>query len=129
VIYATDALPHGEHFAILAPVPDLAAPGAAFFQGMPQRLVETGIVAAGFEQAGSLAQYLSRAVAGDAREGRVNMDDLVPVVSNQDALLGAVEHRGGLTQAVFVGAALGDVAGGTDEALGTPLFIDKHPAA
>src|SRR5690606_4783649 len=112
-----------------APIPHIAAPGAAVLQGVPQALVEGLVVAPGLEHARVLAEHFLGGVAGDAAERRVDVYDATLAVGDQHALQGAVEHRGGLAQAVLVGAALGDVAGGADEAAGLAGGVGEQPAA
>ncbi|MDT4845737.1 hypothetical protein FQZ97_797330 [compost metagenome] len=105
VVDGADVLPERVELAVLAPVPHLAAPFPAVAQGVPHGLVEGLGVAAGTEDARVFAQHLGFVVAGDAGEGAVDVDDAAGGVGDQYALLGTVEHRGGLAQAALVGAA------------------------
>src|SRR5690606_6817896 len=123
-----NALPLRVDFAALASVPHLAAPGTAVFQGLPQALVEVGVVATGFEYRWPAPENLIAAVGGDAAEGRVDVNDALFRIGDQHTFLGRVEHRCGLAQTVVDGTLLGDVGGNADEALGLTLLIAQQAA-
>ena len=75
VAHGADVLPLRVYLAALAAVPDFAAPDTLFMQGGPHALVEGGILAAGLEHRGLAAEHVFGAVAGDAREGGVDVHD------------------------------------------------------
>ena len=124
-----DVLPLRVHLAILAAVPHLAAPGATVLQSLPHAVIEGGVMPAGFQQAGLQADDFLLAVAGDAAEGRVAVHDALLGIGDQHPFLGGVEYRGGLAQAVFIIAPLGDVAGGAGQALGVTAVVHQQLAA
>ena len=98
VVDAAQILPLWIDVAVLAPIPDLAAPGPVLAQCMPHLLIEGRIVLAGGEQFRRLAEHFLRAVAGDAAECRVDVHDVLMRIGDQHAFLGAVEDRSGLLQ-------------------------------
>ena len=129
VVDHADALPLRVDFAALAPVPHLATPGAAALQGMPQTMVEGRVVTPGFEQGGALAENFLAVVAGDAAEGRVDVNDALLGIGDQNAFLSRIEDGCGLAQAVIKGALPGDVTGDADEALRLAVFVAQQAAA
>ena len=100
-----DPLPLRKDLAVLAAVPDLAAPAAMGLQFAPDDVVEAAVVTAGLEQAGRVAQHFGLGVAGDALEGPVHVNDAVLRVGDHHPFEGVVEHGGRLPQAVFMLAA------------------------
>ncbi|MNR47642.1 hypothetical protein D3C85_1667690 [compost metagenome] len=60
---------------------------------------------AGFEQAGTLPQYLFALITGDPHEGRIDVNDQAFAISDQHAFTGAIEHRSRLSQALTIFAA------------------------
>lgn len=124
-----DALPLRIDLAALAPVPHFAAPGPAIFQRVPHALVEAGVVVPRVEQIGALPEYLLAAVAGDATEGRIDMDDALVRVGDQHTFLSGIEHGSSLAQAVLVGTLLGDIAGNADKALWLAILVAQQTPA
>ena len=88
--------------AVLALVPDFAAPGAGREQGLPHVFVEILLLAAGAEKAGRLADQLGLAVAGDAADAVVGPDNMAARVGDQDAFLGVGKNAAGQAQRGFV---------------------------
>jgi hypothetical protein len=105
VVNGADGLPLRVDLAVLAPVPDFAAPFALLGQGGEYLLVERGVVAARLELARALAQHLVLLVAGDLHERPVDVHDQAVAVAHQHPFEGAVEHRCGHAQALAVLAA------------------------
>ena len=85
VVHGADVLHFGVQVAVLAPVPDLAVPMAVVDQAAPQFGVERPILAAGVKEARIAPERFFAAVAGDAREGLVDVDDLTIGVGDHDA--------------------------------------------
>ena len=83
----------------------------------------------GFQNGRRLAEDFILAVTGDTGKSRVAVHDVLLHIGNQHAFLGSIEDRGGLAQAVFVVAALGNVAGGTDQAFGLAMFVEQQASA
>src|SRR3546814_302737 len=99
VMDAAQVLPLRVHLAILASVPDLAAPLAMLFQRQPHLVVEGCVVLAGREESRGLSKDFLGAVSGDAAERRIDVHDVLAWISDQHAFLSAVEDCGGLLQA------------------------------
>ncbi|MNF03927.1 hypothetical protein D3C80_2033380 [compost metagenome] len=68
VVHRANVFPLRVHVTALASVPDFAVPGTFAQQRMPHGLVESGFLAPGLEHRWRVAEYLFRAVAGDAGE-------------------------------------------------------------
>ncbi|MCY1414984.1 hypothetical protein D9M71_304510 [compost metagenome] len=75
VVYRPDALPLRVERAILAAIPDFAAPAPLLGEVPPHVAVERRIVPARLQQARCVAESLGLAVAGDAAEGRIDIGD------------------------------------------------------
>ena len=104
-----DRQPFREHLAVLAAVPDLALPPAGPRQRVPHGVVEFGVVAAGTQDCRVPAGDFFLGVAGYLGEGRVDHDDAVSGIADQDGLGGDFEDGGGQPQ-VLLGLSLpGDV--------------------
>ncbi len=102
VVDAAQVLPLRIHLAVLAAVPDFAAPFAMIFQRQPHLSVEGCVVLAGGEEFRCLPEYLFGAVAGDATERGIDVHDVLAWISYQNAFLGAVEDRSRLFKAGFL---------------------------
>jgi len=76
VAHGADVLPGRVDLAVLAPVPDLAAPLPGALERIPHPRVERRVVAAGLVQARVLADHFLRAVAGDFGIGPVDPHDV-----------------------------------------------------
>ena len=76
-----------------------------------------------------MAQNFFFAIAGDARERRVAVHDMLLGIGDQDAFLSGIKHHGGLAQAVFILAPLSDVAGCADQALRLTVFVEQQTPA
>ena len=92
VAHRADAGAFGIDFAVLAAVPQLAAPLAVLFQAAPHGLVEVPVVAPGAQDARVLAHHLGLGVAADLFEGGIDGHDIGVRVRHHDRFLGAVEH-------------------------------------
>ncbi len=88
---------------------------------------------AGLEQIRPLPQYLGFLITGNGDKGAVDVDDQAVLVGDQHALAGAIEHRGGLAQALAVLGPGLQVRGGLAETLVTGMDqenqhgADAHP--
>ena len=101
VAHGADGLHLGVVLAVLAAVPQLALPVALVLQLLPHRHVEAALLAARFQEARVVAQGFLAAVAGDAAEGLVDVDDAAVFRGDHDAFAGVREHAGGQVQALF----------------------------
>ena len=100
-LHGGDGQPFGEDGTALAPVPDLARPGAGSGDRLLHCGVEVGPVAPGLHQRRGLANGLLGAVACDLGERAVHAQDHAARVGDEDALL-RLEGNGGDAQ-VFLG--------------------------
>ena len=115
VAHGADRLHLGIHFAVLAPVPDLAVPMAGRRQLAPEIGVETGIVVSRLQHARLLPEHLFALVTGNAGESLVHIDDRAVRRSNQDAFTGMGEDAGGQLESIFRTFAHVDVGNHADE--------------
>lgn len=95
VAHHADRHPIGLHAAILAAVPDFAAPAAGGADVDVEVLVEFRIVPPGFEGAGAPAADFLAAITGQRLESRVDCLDAPVEIGDQDALVRVGEHGGG----------------------------------
>ena len=109
VANAADRQHLGELAAVLAAVPQFALPVVLLLEGFPQRAVEGGALPARAEQARVAPDALLAAVAGDAGEGRVDVDDAIVGVGDDDRLVTRREHAGGEVERLFGRLAAADV--------------------
>jgi hypothetical protein len=94
-------------FTALAPVPDLPFPGAGERQFLPHLLVKAGILPPGLEDARMLADDFLAAVAGNPQEGRVDLDDALLGIGDQDGFDAVGENRLGQVQLPLGNATAG----------------------
>ncbi|EXI73206.1 MAG: hypothetical protein AW07_02820 [Candidatus Accumulibacter sp. SK-11] len=80
-----DRQPGREDLAVLAPIPDLAAPAPRAADAGPHFAVKAGLLPARREQARRAADDLVAAVAADRRQRRVDRDDPLPGIGDADA--------------------------------------------
>ena len=72
--------------AILAPVPDFAAPVALVLQLLPQGCVKRFFMHARFQQTGITANHLTARITGNLAEGVVHPQNVALVIGNDGAL-------------------------------------------
>lgn len=82
-----------------------------------------GFLAVGGEQARLLVEHVGRAVAGQAREGIVDLHDVAGRVGDHDRRRGVFEYRRRHPQLAFGAALLADVAGDAEQAFEAVVFV------
>ena len=118
------------HLARLSPVPQLALPGARRRDREPHFLVEFAALTPRTEEAGVSAEHLLPRVAGEPDEGRVDVDDVVVGVADQNALLARGKHARRQADPIVGRSLLGNVTGGgEDEILGGARVPLEPPVA
>ena len=103
----------GEHLrvnvAALGAVPYFSGPVARLNERAPHVFIELPALEARFEQARILAQSLFAAVAGDAGEGVIHLENCPVGIGDRDAFTGMGEDGGRQAEPFFGFFALGDV--------------------
>ena len=111
VAHGRDGEQLGIERAILAPVPDFAAPEARLGAGCAtSRRRSRGHGGPELRMLGLRPMTSSRAIAGDVAEGGIDIDDAALAVGDHDAFVGVLEHAGRLAQLGVDAPPLGDVA-------------------
>ena len=123
VMDAADALPLWINFTTLAPVPDLSAPAAFLAKLLPKSLIKRRIMTPRLEYCRAFAEHFSGVVAGDTREGRVDMHNFKSRIGHQHAFLCGLKNGCGLSQQMFVVASLGDITGNPDQTLWLVIVV------
>ncbi|RMS63602.1 hypothetical protein ALP65_04641 [Pseudomonas aeruginosa] len=123
VAHRGDADPGWIELAGLALLQDLAFPTAAVLQAGEHVLELVGFLAVGGEQARLLVEHVGRAVAGQAREGIVDLDDVAGRVGDHDRRRGVFEYRRRHPQLAFGAALLADVAGDAEQAFEAVVLV------
>ena len=130
VAYLSDAEHFGEFFSILAPVLHFAAPEGHLLQMLANVFIELLLAFAAVQQSQRrLADGFLAQIAGNAREGRIDVDDPVLFVGDDDAFVAAGEHTGGETLAFFILLAFGDVDRDATDGIDAAVFPAQGEAA
>lgn len=108
-LYPGDGQEFRVFLATLAPVPDLTPPEVLLMKGPPKGAVKFRPLAARTEHVGVVADGFFPGVTGDAGEGRVDVDNPVIGIGDDNGVLAALEHTGGDLEAAFQFLALSDV--------------------
>jgi len=101
VFHGDDGEQAGVDVAALAPVPDFPFPAAVAVDLLPHGGVESLVVAARLEQTRVFAQHLLPAVAVDAGEGLIHLDDAEVGVGDEDGFDTVAEDLGRQVQVLF----------------------------
>ncbi len=118
VVNRADRRQLGIDFAVLAAVPDFAAPVSVLPDGLPHRLVEFALVSARLHDAHVLAAHLRFGAASDRFKSGIDHEDVLVGVGDDNALVRAREDRRSKALVRLLLLALGDVdnrANHTDE--------------
>ena len=110
VTHRADRLHDRVHLAALPPVPDFTVPVALVGQVVPQAGVERLLLATGAEDARRLPDDLFARVAGNTREGVVDLDDRAIGGGDHDPFARMGEHAGGELQLLLGFLQFGDGA-------------------
>ncbi|MCY1276714.1 hypothetical protein D9M70_253820 [compost metagenome] len=116
---------------------DFPLPVAVVLQAVQHVHELVAALVLGGEHARLLVQHLARRIAGQAREGAVDLDDVAGRVGDHDRRGGMLEHRRRHAHLALRAALLGNVAGHAEQALEASLFVphqgdaqlDRHLAA
>ena len=96
ILDGADRQPLGIDFAVLAAVPDFAAPIASAFDAAPHRLVECFVLAAGTQEFFRVfADSLMEQETGNRTEGAIDHDDAVSCVGHENAFSAVLEYLAG----------------------------------
>ncbi len=134
VAYRDDVLPLRINLAIFASVPDFPGPPSAAHQLLPHLAVKVAVVTAGRQQVRLATNHFLGSVTGDLAEGIVDVNDVLPGVTDQHALAGAVEHHAGLKQPRLPRDLLADIAQHANQPRGAAFGVAQstptgmHPA-
>ncbi len=109
IAHRADGLHFHKQLAAFAPVPDFAVPVVFFQQAFPHGLKVSLVVPTRAEQPRVAPQHLVAAVAGDAAESGIDVDNAAVWRGDHDALAGVGEHAGGQLQGLVSGFACADV--------------------
>ncbi len=129
VVYRAECEPFGVDLAVLATIPDLAAPLATFLQTAPERLVELRRMLPRAEETAGHADDFVVFIAGNLGERAVDLDDLGREVGNHHPFRAAFEYGGRLAQTVVGLALFGDVFLNADEVGGAAAGVLDRPDA
>ena len=121
--------PEGQHHAVLAAVPNLAAPTAEGADFGLKLLVEFCVVTPRPQNADRAAANVLAAIARQNFESRVAVLDAAGVVAHEDALVGVGEHAGVKAQLRLLALALGDVLMRADQPHDAAGLVEHRKAA
>ena len=112
------------YFAVLAPVPYFAAPGFVVFQRLPHSFVKRLVLTARTQELRIPAQHLIAGVTRYVGERRIDIDDDIVRIGDDDGFLAVVEYACGDAQSRLCLFQFGDVAPDDDQPL-APAVRDK----
>ena len=128
IVDSADGQSLGKDPAVFGLIPYFARPVAILQQHPPHVAVKRVALPAGLQDTGIAAEYFCAAVAGDARERLVHVEDGAVRIADDDALASVGKDAGGELEVLFVLFLLGNVLGeddnATDAAVRSPPGMD-----
>src|SRR5690554_1221021 len=121
ILNHADGEPRGEGFAVFATVPYLPLPKALQGHIFPYVPVEIGAVATGVENRCVLTPNVVNGVAGYSGKGRIERNDFIAGIGNQQGFRGVLVDRRGKVKFFFCAGSLD----GNAYKVGRPLDQDN----